>query len=120
MPQKKTKLADVSEFEDEDSRIIATVQGQEIAVFRHDGEFYAVANFCPHQSGPLCEGALTGVTEMADDGWGWAFDNEQKNISCPWHGWTFDITDGQSVKENHLAVPTFDIEVEDGSVFLSQ
>lgn len=117
MSQDKVKLADVSEFSGDGSRVITEVDGQEVAIIYYDGEYYGMANYCIHQSGPLCEGALTGTVEMADDGWDWSFDAEEKYISCPWHGWMFDITTGESAKDSRLRVPTFDVAVEDGSVF---
>lgn len=114
----RVKIADVEEFEAVESRIITEVKGQEIAVFRHKGEFYALANYCVHQSGPLCEGGLTGYTDMAEDQWDWDYDTEEKYLSCPWHGWVFDITTGQNIKDDAYAVPTYEVEVEDGEVFV--
>ena len=119
MGSEKTKLVDLSEFEGEVTRVITEVRGQEIAVFQHGGEYYAVANYCVHQAGPLCEGALTGKAYVGDDGWDWKFDTEEKYIACPWHGWMFDIETGRSAKDEGLAVPTYDIEVRDGSIYLA-
>ena len=115
----ETKLAETSEFDDDVTRVITEVRGQEIAVFKHDGEFYAVANYCIHQAGPLCEGALTGDTKRGEDGWDWQFDTERKYIACPWHGWMFDIETGRSAKDDSLGVPTYDIEVRDGGIYLA-
>lgn len=114
----RTRVASVSEFEGDRSRIITEVKGQEVAVFHHEDEFYALANYCVHQSGPLCEGGLTGYAEMADDGWDWDFDREEKYVSCPWHGWVFDITTGENVKDDQYRVPSYDVEIEDGDVFV--
>lgn len=117
MPTKHL-IADESELSSDGERVIAEVEGQEIAVFRHEGEYYAVANYCIHQAGPLCEGGLTGATTLGDDGWDWIYDDEEKYIACPWHGWMFDITTGRSPKDERYAVPTYDVEVEDGSIYL--
>jgi nitrite reductase/ring-hydroxylating ferredoxin subunit len=114
----RIKIADVSEFDGDGSRVIEEVRGQEIAVFRHDGEFYALANYCVHQSGPLCEGGLTGYSDVAEDMWDWEFDTEEKYLSCPWHGWVFDITTGRNAKDDSYAVPTYEVEVADGEVFV--
>jgi nitrite reductase/ring-hydroxylating ferredoxin subunit len=114
----RTKVADVDELPADGSRVIAEVRGQEVAVFRHRGEFYALANYCVHQSGPLCEGGLTGYADVADDMWDWEYDPEEKYLSCPWHGWVFDITTGTNAKDDAYAVPTYEVEVEDGEVFV--
>jgi len=111
-------VAATDELEEDGSRVIAEVAGQEIAVFRYDGEYHAVANFCIHQAGPLCEGALTGRTTVDDDGWSWNYDDDEKYVMCPWHGWMFDITTGRSPKDDRYAVPTYDVEVEDGTVYV--
>ena len=34
--------------------------GNELAVYNVDGEYYATENFCPHKGAPLSEGALCG------------------------------------------------------------
>lgn len=46
-----------------------------IALFNIDGEFYAISDTCPHAGGPLSEGWVDGT-----------------EVTCPWHGWTFDVT----------------------------
>lgn len=110
-------IADVETFEGNGSRVIAEVEGQEIAVFQHEGEYYALANFCIHQGGPLCEGALSGSISTDEDGWDWVYDDEERYIVCPWHGWMFDIETGRSPKDERYAVPTYDAVVDDGTVY---
>lgn len=111
-------VAETEELPHDGSRVIAELNGQEIAVFRHSGEYYAVANYCIHQAGPLCEGGLTGRMTTESDGWDWVYDDEEKYIVCPWHGWMFDITSGRSPKDDSYAVPTYDVRVEDGSIYV--
>lgn len=48
-----------------------------IALFNVNGTFYAIDNTCPHRGGPLGEGDLDGTT-----------------VSCPLHGWQYDVTSG--------------------------
>jgi len=63
------------------------VNGVWIALFNVEGTFYAVDNACPHAGGPLGEGTLTGTV-----------------VTCPWHGWKFDVISGQ--REGN---PDFDV-----------
>lgn len=112
------KVATVDEFEGEGSRVIAEIEGQEIAVFRVDGEFHALANYCVHQGGPLCEGKVRGRMTAGDDGWSWEFDETKRTVECPWHGWLFDVTTGRNTANPNHAAPTYDVEVEDGDVFV--
>ena len=50
-------------------------RGRVIALFNVDGTFYALDGVCPHQGGPLGQGTLEGCI-----------------VTCPWHGWQFDVT----------------------------
>ena len=53
------------------------VEGKEIALFNASGKICAIQHVCPHQGGPLAEG---GVDEGV--------------VTCPWHGWQFDVRTG--------------------------
>jgi nitrite reductase/ring-hydroxylating ferredoxin subunit len=110
-------VAVTDEFSGDGSRVITEIEGREIAVFQYDGEYYAVANYCIHQAGPLCEGALSGHMATDEENWDWVYDDEEKYVVCPWHGWMFDITTGQSPKDDRYGVPTYDIEVEDSTIY---
>ncbi len=58
-----------------------TVQGpngNEIALFNLDGKIFALNAECPHMGGPLGEGEI-----------------EEREVTCPWHGRRFDISNGE-------------------------
>lgn len=112
------KIASVEEFDEGTSRVIGEVEGREIAVFRYEGEFYAVLNFCVHEGGPLCEGDLSGRMTVGDDGWSWEYEDDGRIVRCPWHSWAFDIVDGKNVKDDRYAVPTYDVAVRDGDIYV--
>ncbi|PSP15879.1 (2Fe-2S)-binding protein [Halobacteriales archaeon QH_10_67_13] len=120
MSGRKRHQVATSEELDDASRVIADIRGREIAVFSYDGEYYAVANHCIHQAGPLCEGELQATREFStgEDGWEWRQQEKKQVIVCPWHAWRFDITTGESVDDDRYAVPTYETEVEDGQVFV--
>jgi nitrite reductase (NADH) small subunit len=75
------------------------VDGQAVAVFNVAGAFYALSGRCPHRGGPLGQGFLDG-----------------RQVSCPWHNWTFDVTTGENVASAELKVPRFEVKVEGGFV----
>jgi nitrite reductase/ring-hydroxylating ferredoxin subunit len=54
-----------------------SIDGFDLAVFCHEGNFYAMDNVCPHQGHDLSGGPIV-------DGC----------VICPWHGWQFRLTDG--------------------------
>jgi nitrite reductase/ring-hydroxylating ferredoxin subunit len=74
---------------------IVNVAGREIGVFNVDGRYFALANRCPHEGGPLCQGRI--VALVRSDGPGhYALTRDREFLRCPWHGWEFDIRTGQS------------------------
>lgn len=92
-------------------RRIVEVSGLSIGVFNVDGEFYALANVCPHQLAELCRGEIGGVVTSEGVGdYGW--EREGEVVRCPRHKWAFDVTTGESVFNPHLRTRTFDVEVE--------
>lgn len=98
-------------------RRIVEVEGlpHSVGVFNVDGEFYALANVCPHHLAPLCEGKITGEMTASKVG-EFEFGREGEVIQCPWHGWQFNIADGTSVFNPHaLRTRTYEAAVEHGS-----
>jgi nitrite reductase (NADH) small subunit len=72
------------------------VEGRIIAMFNVDGTFYALDGVCPHQGGPLGKGELGGCI-----------------VTCPWHGWQFDVRTGQHQFNAQIVQPRFPVRVED-------
>jgi nitrite reductase/ring-hydroxylating ferredoxin subunit len=101
----------------EGERVIADVRGREIAVFNLDGEYHALSNYCTHQGGPACEGLLTGTVDVDENAeLCWARDDEI--VSCPWHGWEFDVTDGSHLGSDRYRLPTYDVRVVEGDLYV--
>ncbi len=76
-------------------RKIVQVAGRSIGVFNLGGVFYALRNRCPHRGGPLCEGKLWGALRASVPGQ-FEYSPSQEVLTCPWHGWEFDVRTGQS------------------------
>ena len=92
------KVADVSELKPGESKVVVA-DGLELALFNVEGKFYATDSICPHQGGPLGEGILEGPL-----------------VTCPWHGWRFDVTTGKSPVIPTAKVKIFDCVVEGNDV----
>ena len=74
--------------------LVIEVNGHEIAVFRIGDDFHAVSNVCPHQHSPvIAEGPLEGHV-----------------ITCPMHGWSYDVRTGRSVNASGF-LRTFELRV---------
>jgi len=71
------------------------VQGRPIAIFNLHGEFFGLADRCPHQGASLCDGLVTGLA-VADAPGESRIVRDGEMVRCPWHGWEFDIRTGKS------------------------
>ena len=75
--------------------------GRVVALFSVDNDFYALDGVCPHQGGPLGKGVLNGCV-----------------VTCPWHGWQFDVRDGKSQVSQSIQQASFSVKVENGDVYV--
>lgn len=66
-----------------------------LCVFNVGGEFFALADRCPHEGASLAAGRITGVVTSEGPG-DYRLCRRGEMIKCPWHGWEFDIRTGQS------------------------
>lgn len=102
------------------ARKLVEVAGRSIGVFNLGGEFCALRNRCPHQGGPLCQGALSGLLEASAPG-DYVYSRAGELLSCPWHGWEFDIRTGQSwFDPARLRVRRYEVLVESGAALQQQ
>lgn len=109
-------VADVDELA-AGERVIVDLEGREIAIFNVDGEFHALSNYCIHQGGPACEGLVSGCLEVDDD-MELSYNSENKVVSCPWHGWEFEIESGDHLAPTDYRLPTYEVVVRDEAVYL--
>lgn len=109
----RVPVCPVSELPPGERRIVEVdAVPHSIGVFNVDGDYFALANVCPHHLAPLCEGTITGemIAEHVGD---FELIRDGEIITCPWHGWKFDITDGTSVFNPHaMRARTYEAAVE--------
>lgn len=72
---------------------------EEIALAHVDGRFCAVQGRCLHLQGPLGEGRLEGSV-----------------LTCPWHGWQYDVCTGLNEFDHAIRLETYEVRVQDGDV----
>ena len=96
-----TKVAKASEIPPGTGKVVE-IGGKQLALFNCEGTFYAVDNTCKHQGGPLGEGSLSG-----------------KTVTCPWHGWEYDVATGVCETVPSVAVQRFDVKVDGDDLFVS-
>ena len=99
-------LCPVSDIEKESSKVFAISdekgQKKNITIFNIDGNFYATSNICAHKGGPLNLGHL-----------------EKNIVTCPWHGWKYDVRTGKSPHEGGDSIDNFEVESIDNKLFLN-
>ena len=96
-------------------RKIVEIGGRSLGVFNIKGEFYALRNICPHQGGPLCQGRLTGFVMADKPGGEYRYERRGEILRCPWHGWEYDVTTGQSwVDPASVRTRRYEVEVAPG------
>lgn len=97
---------------------IVTINGREIGVYNHEGNYYAVRNVCPHQQAELCKGIVTG-TNLPSNVHEYIFGMEGEVLVCPWHGWEFDMKTGKSLFDpEKYRVKTYKVEVREERIVL--
>ena len=80
---------------------LVTIGREEIVMFRREDEILAIGNECPHQGGALCDGWVEGDI-----------------VTCPLHGWEFDLRSGACMTIPAERVPRWTVTVENGDVYL--
>jgi nitrite reductase/ring-hydroxylating ferredoxin subunit len=75
------------------------VDGDPVAVCRVDGVVHAVSGVCPHAQGPLADGSLDGAV-----------------LTCPAHGWGFDVRTGHCLVDPTNPVPVYKAVEREGRI----
>jgi nitrite reductase (NADH) small subunit len=66
------------------------VNGTMVGVFLHNGEYFAINDFCPHMGASLSDGPV------AEDG----------SVMCSWHAWCFSVKDGTWLDNRKSGIKT--------------
>jgi len=78
---------------------VVIVAGRPVALFNVEGTFYATDNVCLHRGGPIGEGSLEGTC-----------------VTCPWHGWEYDVRTGQNLGNPAAKLRTYSVVVDGDDV----
>ena len=77
------------------------VEGKAVALANVGGKFYAINNTCLHRGGPIGQGPLEGNV-----------------VTCPWHGWQYDVTTGKVTMNPAVGVQSYPVEVRGEDIFI--
>lgn len=99
--QRFVRVASVADVEPGSGKVVEA-GGRAIALFNVDGTFYAIDNTCLHRGGPVGEGDLDGAV-----------------VTCPWHGFQYDVITGRNVFDPEVGLATFPVRVANGDVLIA-
>jgi sulfoxide reductase heme-binding subunit YedZ len=95
------EVCNLSEIEEDKAKIF-TVNNERVAIFKYEGKLSAIHNVCKHQGGPLGEGKII-------DGC----------ITCPWHGYQYLPSNGQSPPPFEEKVATYELKLVGEIVYIN-
>lgn len=95
------KVASINEIPKGAGKTI-NINGKSIAVLNENGKLYAIDNTCAHHGGPLGEGTC-----------------QNKIVTCPWHGWEYDLETGICTFDDSIKLATFEVKVEGDDVLIN-
>lgn len=76
-------------------------EGRIFAVYNVHGIYHVMDGICPHAGGPLGKGTLRGNI-----------------VTCPWHGWQFDVQTGHHCLNQRICQTHYDVTIENGHVVI--
>lgn len=79
----------------------AKVDTNLLAVFLLADEVVVTNGRCPHARGPLHEGEIEGTV-----------------LTCPWHGWTYDLRTGACAEDPDLKLEIYPSSVVGDDIFV--
>jgi nitrite reductase (NADH) small subunit len=84
------------------------INGEQIAIynFARRNEWFATQNLCPHKQQMSLSRGMIGTVA-----------NEPK-IACPFHKKTFSLKTGACLSGDNYQIKTYDVEVENGNVYV--
>jgi nitrite reductase (NADH) small subunit/3-phenylpropionate/trans-cinnamate dioxygenase ferredoxin subunit len=85
----------------EGGSVVVTVNNKDVAVFRANGQFFAVDDLCPHMGASLSGG-------FVEDG----------VVTCPWHYWRFCLKDGAWADSPKIKIGCYPVHVTENRVEL--
>lgn len=99
VPRGYVAVAQVSDILEGEGKMVVGLADKPIALFKVNGEFFAINHICPHRGGPLAEGKLRATI-----------------VTCPWHGWSFDIRTGEPEEPGGHSIAAYKTMVIGSSV----
>lgn len=82
--------------------VLAEIGGTEVALFMCRGRVVATQGQCPHAEGPIHEGEVEGTI-----------------LTCPWHGWSFDLETGVSPEDDTMEIRRYPVRIDGDDILVT-
>lgn len=87
--------------------VTALVRGRAIAIFRtEDGHVYAIGNHDPFAKASVMARGIVGTR------------GDRPFVASPMHKQAFDLRTGECLDDAHVRVPSYDVRVVDGIIWI--
>lgn len=98
--EKEVRVAGLNEIPDGERKIVQ-IDNLSVGLFHHKGNWYAIRNHCLHRGGPVATGCL-----------------EDDTITCPWHGYQYNVITGQLLVDPSAKLATYPVIQRDDGIYL--
>ena len=88
------KIGPLSDYE-EGCQWQVQIGERPVALFKYDGNYYAIKNSCLHQGWPLSEGNV-----------------KKYMVECPLHGWVYDMRNGKCLSLGDRFTKTYELRIK--------
>ncbi len=96
------RIAGVSDIHEQHGTLV-NLDGEDIVIFKVNGEYFALNNVCAHQHfSMLHQGMLEDCT-----------------VSCPMHGWTYDLRTGRATT-GQGSVAAYNVKIDNKDIFIER
>ncbi len=100
-PSSAVRLCSITELPHEGEAKEFAACGKAICLATVNGKTTAMDNVCPHRGASLSEGTI-----------------EDGKLVCPWHGWTFHLSDGSAEGMPNERVQLYQLHTKDNDVLI--
>jgi nitrite reductase (NADH) small subunit len=94
------RIGSISALRDK-GNFAANVAGRRLAVFHVEDAVVVTPARCPHAKGPIQDGEVNGVL-----------------LTCPWHGYTFNLKTGACDDDPDLVLQRFEVRVDGDDILV--
>ena len=117
MASRRVDLGAIDDFADGQARRVE-VGMRGLVVVRRGATFHVLRDICPHQGARLSDGRVTGTALECPPGADIVLGRDGEILSCPWHGWEFDLATGDIVADRKFRLRKYDVVEKDDGIYV--